>query len=447
MEEIRIALNKLLAKLSFIPSEDAFAFSDMLRPALILVLVLAATIIVELLLRTIFVRLLPSLLKRMPRLGDLHPESKQLLSKATRICSVSIFSGLLSLPFPKEDNMVRKFLAILCSIYVAILVVKILNIILRGLRKWMLTSPKYRNTPFVNLFQVFEIIIYFLGALYIISLIFDMDMKTLFGSLAALSAVFMLVFKDTLLGFVASIQLSSNDMIRVGDWITSPKHNVDGDVVEISLATVKIRGFDNTMYTIPPYALVADPVINWRAMQETGARRCMRNIYVDMKTIKYADDALIERLKNSAALGSYICTVTDEMKQENALAKENDPLSQRRLTNVGLFRRYIIEYLRNHKQVDQSQTLMVRQRDPEDRGLPLQLYFFTATTVWVEYEGIVSDVFDHVIAVVRYFDLELFQNINSLDGVQIPDPRELRSYVDNINQVMRTTEDADETTA
>lgn len=435
MNEIRLFLNEIISKLNIIPTDTADGGTgSILRPLLIIGVILLFTVLVELLLRIVFVRLLPKILDRLSALEDLRVESRKLLSKITRICSVSIFSNLLSLPFPMEDNMFRNLLEIVCSIYIAILIIQIFHIALDAIRSGMLSSEKYRNTPFVNLFQVFKIIVYCIGVLYIVSLIFNIDMKTVFGSLAALSAVLLLVFKDTLMGFVASIQLSSNDMIRVGDWITSPKHNVDGDVVEISLATVKIKGFDNTMYTIPPYALVADPVINWRAMQDTGARRCMRSVYVDMKTIKYADDELISRLQNTAALGEYISKVTDEIREQNAQVSENDPLSMRRLTNVGLFRRYIVEYLKHNDKVNQNHTLMVRQRDPEDRGLPLQLYFFTNTVVWVEYEAIVSDVFDHVFAVVKYFDLDLFQNINSLDGVQIPDPAELRTYVENISK-------------
>ncbi|MDO4790230.1 MAG: mechanosensitive ion channel [Porphyromonas sp.] len=434
MNEIRLFLNEIISKLNIIPAETADGGSGaILRPLLIIGIVLIFTLLIELLLRLIFVRLLTKVLVRLPLFTGLKKESRKFLSKVIRICSVSIFINLLSLPFPEEKNMFRTLLVIVCSIYIAVLVMRLFHISFDAMRSGMLSSLKYRNTPFVNLFQVFKIVVYFIGALYIVSLIFSIDMKTLFGSLAALSAVLLLVFKDTLMGFVASIQLSSNDMIRVGDWITSPKHNVDGDVVEISLATVKIRSFDNTMYTIPPYALVADPVINWRAMQDTGARRCMRSIYVDMKTIKYAENDLIERLRNSAALGEYITNVMDEIREQNAQVSENDPLSMRRLTNVGLFRRYIVEYLKHNDKVSQNHTLMVRQRDPEDRGLPLQLYFFTNTVVWVEYEGIVSDVFDHVFAVVKYFELDLFQNINSLDGVQIPNPAELRTYVENIS--------------
>lgn len=376
--------------------------------------VLGFAIVVEVLLRLLFMNSLPRMLSRLFKKKDGFV-NKKVVSLTIRICSVSIFAGLLSIPFPEEDDLVCKVLYVVIGIYTTILVVRLIGAILSLTRSWMLSSPKYRNNPFVNLLQVINVIVIFLAGLLIVSLVFGIDMKTLFGSLAALSAVLMLVFKDTLMGLVAGIQLSGNDMIRVGDWITSPKHGVDGDVMDISLTTVKVRAYDNTVYTIPPYALVSDPVINWRPMQATGARRCKRSLFIDIRSVRYADDDLINKLRHSSALGEYIQHVTAEIDVDNTRVATGDDLRKRRLTNLGLFRRYVLAYLKGNPRISQSNTVLVRQREATEKGIPLELYFFTDTAVWIEFEDICSDVFDHMYSVAYQFDLNFFQNLGGRD--------------------------------
>lgn len=376
--------------------------------------VLGFSVLVEVLFRLFFMRSLPRLLSRLFKKEEGFV-NKKIVSLIIRICSVSIFFNLLPLPFPSENSVFRKGLAVLLSIYLTILVVRLIGEFLSLARKWMLSTPKHRNNPFVNLFQVFNVIIIFLAALFIISLLFGMDMKTLFGSLAALSAVLMLVFKDALIGLVSGIQLSGNDIVRVGDWITSPKHGVDGEVMDISLTTVKVRAFDNTVYTIPPYALVSDPVINWRPMQATGARRCARNLYIDMRSVHQADDELIDRLRHSSALGEYLKAVTEEIDKENARVAQGDDLRRRYLTNLGLFRRYAVAYLKGNPKISQTNTIMVRQLESTEKGIPMQLYFFTNTSAWLEYEDICGDVFDHMYSIAYHFDLNFFQSLSGRD--------------------------------
>lgn len=408
MDDIRVWLDTLMERYVSTVVEGP------LYILIVLGVVLGFVILLEILLRLVLMKSLPRLLSRLFKKNDGFV-NKKVVGLMIRICTVSLLIGLLPIPFPKDGDVMRRVLFVGLSVYNTILIVRLIGSIFSLGRAWMLASPKYRHNPFVNLFQVFNVIIIFLAGLFIVSLIFGIDVKTVFGSLAALSAVLMLVFKDTLMGLVAGIQLSGNDMIRVGDWITSPKHGVDGDVIDISLTTVKVRAFDNTVYTIPPYALVSDPVTNWRPMQSGGARRCARSLFIDIRSVRYADDSLIDNLRHTSALGEYIQEVNREIEKENAAVPQGDELKKRHLTNLGLFRRYILAYLKGHPHVSQSNTILVRQKEATEKGIPLQLYFFTDTAAWIEYEDICSDIFDHMYSVAYHFDLNFFQNLGGRD--------------------------------
>jgi miniconductance mechanosensitive channel len=235
------------------------------------------------------------------------------------------------------------------------------------------------------------------------------------AGLGAASAVIMLIFKDSILGFVASLQVSANDMVRIGDWITMPKHGADGNVIQITLTTVKVQNFDKTITTIPPYALVSDSFQNWRGMQEAGGRRRKRSIYIKHSTIRFLRDEELKELSKITIISDYIRERSQEIAEYNKSGDVDKSLliNGRNLTNLGLYRMYIKGYLDYHPEVRKDMTLMVRQLDPTSKGLPLELYFFTDTIEWADYENIVSDVFDHVIAAAGYFHLELFEDISN----------------------------------
>ena len=217
------------------------------------------------------------------------------------------------------------------------------------------------------------------------------------------------------MGFVASLQVSANDMVRIGDWITMPKYGADGDVIQITLTTVKVRNFDKTITTLPPYALVSDSFQNWRGMQETGGRRLKRSIHIKQGTIRFINPNEIEELKKIEYISEYIQNSKREIDKYNNEHSVDKSLliNGRNLTNIGLFRQYVYNYLKNHPKVHKELLLIVRQLQPNEKGMPLELYFFTATIDWVEYESIVSDVFDHISAAATYFDLELFEDIHN----------------------------------
>lgn len=258
------------------------------------------------------------------------------------------------------------------------------------------------------------------AAIILISVLIDESPFLLLSGLGAITAVLLLVFKDTILSLVASVQLTTNDMLRVGDWITMPSMEADGDVIDISLHTVKVQNFDKTISTIPTHRLVSDAFQNWRGMSEAGGRRIKRSIVLDQNSVRFLDDGEVVALKKFKMLKSYLAEKRDEIAEWNAkeLTGEDAPVNARRLTNVGTLRAYIIAYLQWHPRIGEGFTLLVRQLEPGPQGLPIEIYCFTDTTVWNEYEGIQADIFDHLLAIVPEFDLRVFQEPTGLDLAQ-----------------------------
>ncbi len=270
---------------------------------------------------------------------------------------------------------------------------------------------EYANKPVKVFFQVISVISYFVGAMIILSIIVGESFTTLFAGLGASMAILILVFKDTILGFVAGWQLSANDMLRKGDWITVPKYNADGNVEEMSLYSVKVRNFDNTITTIPPYILVSDSFQNWRGMQESGGRRVKRSVSIDIGTVKFCTSEMLERFKKIHYLENYIEKTEREIEEFNRNNRVDNTIlvNGRRQTNIGVFRAYLQEYLNNHPEINHDMTCMVRQLQPTEKGIPVELYFFTTIKDWVYYENVQSDIFDHLLAIVPQFDLRIFQ--------------------------------------
>jgi miniconductance mechanosensitive channel len=257
-----------------------------------------------------------------------------------------------------------------------------------------------------------------LGAVVIIARLAGQPIGFFLGGIGALSAVVILVFRDTILSLVASVQLTSNDMLRVGDWIEMPTQNADGDVIEVALHTVKVQNWDKTITTIPTYKLISDSFKNWRGMQEAGGRRIMRSIVLDLSTIRFLDEEEIERWSRFVPLADYMAGKRSELAAWNAGQPSGGELigDPRRLTNVGTFRAYVIAYLRAHPRLaTDSMTMLVRQLQPTEHGLPIQIYAFTATTEWAPYESIQADVFDHLLAIVPEFGLRVFQTPSGAD--------------------------------
>ncbi|WP_367066563.1 mechanosensitive ion channel family protein [Oryzisolibacter sp. LB2S] len=260
--------------------------------------------------------------------------------------------------------------------------------------------------------QLGKLALTLVGAIVIVAALIDRSPLILLSGLGAMSAVLMLVFKDTILSFTAGVQLSSNDMLRVGDWIQMPQVGADGDVVDIALHTVKVQNWDKTITTIPTWRLMSESYRNWRGMSESGGRRIKRTLQIDAASVHFLSEADIDRLERIALLTPYLQEKREAVHATNAALGERaaTPTNLRRLTNIGTFRAYVQAYLRAHPGIHQGMTLMVRTMEPTAEGVPLELYCFTATTAWLQYEGIQGDIFDHLIAVLPEFDLRLFQS-------------------------------------
>lgn len=296
-------------------------------------------------------------------------------------------------------------------VFMVFVIIRAIHAATRAMTKVYTKSEDYSNKPIQIIFQIVAVIAYFVGAIALLGILIDTSFGTLFAGLGASMAIVILVFKDTILGFVAGWQLSSNDMLRQGDWITVPKYGADGNVEEVSLYSVKVRNFDNTITTVPPYALVSDSFQNWRGMQESGGRRIKRSIIIDMTSIQFCTPEMLDKFRKIQYLTEYIDTTEDIILQHNKDNKRDNTVlvNGRRQTNIGVFRAYIQKYLENHPEVNHNMTTMVRQLQPTEKGISLELYFFTKIKDWVYYENVQSDIFDHIMAVVTAFDLRVFQ--------------------------------------
>jgi len=276
---------------------------------------------------------------------------------------------------------------------------------------YLKTLPRFRDKPIDSYVQVFMIFAWAVGMFTIFAIVTETTVWKFFTALGAASAVILLLFKDSILGLVASIQVTINDMVRIGDWITFEKYGADGDVVEISLATVKVQNFDKTITTIPTYALISDSFKNWRGMQVSGGRRIKRSLIIKQKSIRFLTDSDIASLEKIQLVESYLKGRIEQIQaynRENGINKEL-LINGRNLTNFGVFRKYVTNYLNSHSAINKGMTLMVRQLDPTTKGIPLEIYAFSADKRWENYEYVMADIFDHLLAAVPYFSLEIFE--------------------------------------
>ena len=262
-----------------------------------------------------------------------------------------------------------------------------------------------------------QVVLFSVGVILLISILINESPSTIFTGIGASAAILMLVFKDTILGFVAGIQLSANDMLRVDDWISMPKYGADGTVIEITLNTVKVKNFDNTISTIPPYALISESFQNWRGMRESPGRRIKRSINLDMNSVKFCTPEMLEKYRKISLLAGYIDDTENKLQTYNQTNQIDNTIlvNGRRQTNLGVFRAYLQRYLESLPEVNKEMICMVRHLQPTEKGIPMELYFFSSIKDWVIYETIQADVFDHVLAVIPEFDLQIFQELSGSD--------------------------------
>ncbi|WP_455481636.1 mechanosensitive ion channel family protein [Bartonella sp. B35(2025)] len=332
------------------------------------------------------------------------------------ITSIFIIStGINFIPtLPKVFSTIIRNASNALIIFVIVLTISSLCNVINAIYE---QRPTARLKPIKGYIQIAKITLFAIAAILMVATLLDRSPFILFSSLGAMAAVLLLIFQDTLLSFVAGIQISSTDMVRVGDWIEIPNLGADGDVIEIALHSIKVQNFDKTIVTVPIRKLVTDPFKNWRGMEESGGRRIKRSLFIDQSSIRFHTKEEQEYLTQLNLLESYFAKKIPEINEWNAqLNKNHDiPANTRRLTNIGTFRAYTLAYLQKHSNITQNMTVMTRQLPPTPNGLPLEIYCFTNTTVWAEYEQIQADIFDHLYSILPDFGLKIFQNPSGYD--------------------------------
>jgi len=309
--------------------------------------------------------------------------------------------------FPYWENIIEKTLVVIGII----LILWVVRSFLHTLNDYFKTLPRLKDKPIDSYIQVFMIFAWVIGILSAVAIITGIEFFEFLTGLGAASAVIILIFKDTILGFVASIQVSINDTVRIGDWITFEKYGADGDVIEITLATVMVQNFDKTITTIPTYALISDSFKNWRGMQASGGRRIKRALSIKLSSVKHLSVSEVNKLKEIQIISDYLSTRQQDIDKYNTNnnADKSLLLNGRNLTNLGVFRKYLETYIETHSAINKDMTIMVRQLAPTSQGIPIEIYAFSSDKRWQNYEYIMADVFDHVIASVPYFDLEIYE--------------------------------------
>lgn len=405
MEKITGIIKEILQSWGFNES-----WTDDLTSAIILVIILAIAFLGDAICKHVILTTVTRLVKKTKATWDDVVFDRKVMIYLSHLVAPIILYILL--PLAISNAGLLAFILRICMIYIIAVFLKFISALLSALYHVYSEREQFRDRPLKGLLQTVQVILFFIGGIIIVSILIDKSPMVLLTGLGASAAVLMLVFKDSIMGFVSGIQLSANNMLKVGDWIEMTKYGADGTVIEVTLNTVKVRNWDNTITTIPPYALVSDSFQNWRGMQESGGRRIKRSIRIDMNSVKFCTPEMLAKYRKIRLLKDYIEEtekVVEEYNKEHGI--DNSVLvNGRRQTNLGVFRAYLTNYLRSLPAVNQDLTCMVRQLQPTEQGIPLELYFFSSIKAWIPYEGVQADVFDHVLAIIPEFDLHVFQN-------------------------------------
>ena len=388
-------------------SEDAAKYLNML---LLLLALLIVAFIVDFITKRILWRFSNGLAKRTKTNFDDILITNKLPRNIAHIIPLIIlieFVPQVFLDFLYAENIIEKTLKIIAIV----LALQIIRSLLNSVKDYLKTLTTYKDKPIDSYIQVFMIFAWLLGVFSIFAIITGISFLKFATTLGAASAVILLIFKDTILGFVASIQVSINDMVRIGDWITFEKYGADGDVVEINLATVKVQNWDKTITTIPTYALISDSFKNWRGMMSSGGRHIKRSVIIKTSTIKFLTKDDIQRFEKIELISNYLKNGNKEIEKHNINHNIDKSIliNGRNLTNFGVFRKYLQTYIEKHSAINKEMTLMVRQLEPTPQGIPMEVYAFSSDQRWQNYEYIMGDIFDHILASVTYFDLEIYE--------------------------------------
>lgn len=386
---------------------------------ILMVLLVAVLYVIDYIFRRILLITVSKLVSKSKTVFDDYLFKHKVFKYFVHIISITVirfFIPIIFIGFPQWTSVAIKLTDVVMIITIGVFA----NGIVRTIRDYLRTKKAFVDKPLDSYAQVVAIFIFFVCGIIVFTTLTGKSPYAFLISLGAASAVLMLVFKDTILGFVASVQVSANDMVRVGDWVEMPKYGADGDVLSINLNTVKVQNWDKTITTVPTYAFISDSFKNWRGMQESGGRRIKRAIYLKMNSFRFLEEEDLEKFKKYRLLKDYVLQKEKEIEEHNkGIEAEFISANVRRLSNVGMFRVYVNNYLKEVEGVNKDMTIMVRQLAPTPHGLPMEIYCFTNDIRWLYYEGIVADIFDHLLTIVREFDLEVFEEPTGADFLKI----------------------------
>ncbi len=388
--------------------------ADELAIVALMVLIVIGAYLVYWILRNYLLKAIHQVTLKTSNIWDDALMEGRVFHRFLRLIPLTFVSLCIDRSMPEHFTLLKRILFALIILVGARAVEAFLNAVAEIYHK----DPGSSRKPIRPLIQSLVIVLYLFAGIFIISVLLNKSPWNLFGLLGGLTAVTMLVFKDTILGFVAGIQLGAYDMVREGDWIEMPKYGADGDVIEVTVNTVKVRNWDKTISTIPTYALISDSFKNWRGMSESGGRRIKRSICIDMNTVNFADEAMLDKFRKMELLKDYVSKKQEEINaanEEQEIDLSGTVVNGRRQTNLGIFRAYLVHYLRNHPKIHKGMTFLVRHLQPTPQGLPIEIYVFSSDKNWVTYEGIQADIFDHILASLPEFGLRVYQQPSGMD--------------------------------
>lgn len=382
----------------------------------IILIIAILSLIADFVFKRIIVKIIEKIVNRSKNKWDDIILQKKVFDRLSHFAPALIVHYTIKYAFLNSDKVVE-IIQTGTYIYMIIVSLMVINSFFKALNEIYMHSNISKNKPIQGYLQLINIFLIIVGIIFIYSLLSGNEVKGVLTGLGAMAAILLLVFKDTILGFVASVQLSSNDMVKLGDWISMPKHGADGEVLEITLNTVKIQNWDKTISTIPTYALISESFTNWKGMQNSGVRRIKRFINIDMTSVKICSKELLDKLKKVQYLSDYIYGKEKELKDYNLQnnVDESVRINGKRLTNLGTFRKYVEFYLQHNPKINKQMTFLVRQLQPTETGIPIEIYVFSSDNVWTNYEQIQSDIFDHLLAIIPEFELQVFQNPSGND--------------------------------
>lgn len=371
------------------------AYIDWILGAGVVLAIMLMALLVDAISKNAIIPAVRKVTSRTNSIWDDHLLSDDVVKNVCRIVPAVLSTSVVSAVMT-ENAAVAILLGKLCSIYITVVIIKLICSFISGVYAISTEHESFKSRSLKGFYQMIKLVVICIGSIIIISTLVDKNPITILTGLGAGTAILMLVFQDTIKGLVAGIQLMANDMLRPGDWITMPKYGADGDVLEVTLTTVKVQNWDKTITTVPPYALVNDSFQNWRGMFDIGGRRVKRSINIDMNTVRFCTDEELAKFRQQPWMIDFEETGTQEV-------------------NLYIFRHYVEHYLRNHPKVNQDLIMTVRQLQPTAQGIPIELYFFSADTRWLKYEHLQAEVFDHILAMLSIFDLRVYQSPTGYD--------------------------------